>query len=187
MVAPVKIQRRVAGKFDYRLDGIGDLLTRCGGLSVLDVGCNRGLVGLEFARNGATKVHGCDIDADCINVCNHNFIDLRSVNSRFEIVDLTQVDALKNFDKTYDIVVVLAVIHKLARIMEPHRLGELIQQLGRMTTHYLGWRATAFDKAANQRELAVMDEYLKVAGLTRVQYSELSDDIGPSAIWRRLP
>ena len=54
------LQRRVAGYHDIRLDGILDLTIRAKGASVLDVGCNRGLVAFEMANNGARVVHGCD-------------------------------------------------------------------------------------------------------------------------------
>lgn len=62
-----KLMRRVAGYHDIRLDGMLDLVIRARGASVMDVGCNRGLVGFEMANNGATLVHGCDNFAEGID------------------------------------------------------------------------------------------------------------------------
>jgi 2-polyprenyl-3-methyl-5-hydroxy-6-metoxy-1,4-benzoquinol methylase len=110
-----KVQRRVAGEHDFRVDGMADLLHRARGASVFDIGCNRGMVGFEFARNGAAKVHGCDIFDVGINTAREVFADLRSVDARFEVVDLTGgPKALGAFSgETYDITLCLATYHTL--------------------------------------------------------------------------
>ena len=78
MAREAKLMRRVAGYHDIRLDGIGDLVIRARDASVLDIGCNRGLVGYELKQNGARLVHGCDIDDDCIGFCRRMFCYLRN-------------------------------------------------------------------------------------------------------------
>jgi len=74
------MQRRVAGYHDIRLDGLTDLVLRAKGQKVLDLGCNRGLVGFEMFNNGATTVHGCDIDEGCIWTARGLFADRGSGN-----------------------------------------------------------------------------------------------------------
>lgn len=185
--SPQGLQRRVVGYHDIRLDGIHDLVLRARGASVLDVGCNRGLVGFEFANNGASVVHGCDNWEPGIAVARELFCDLRNVESRFEVVDLTKGAGVLNkaFGKNgYDIVLLLAVIHKIARVMSEQDLSGLVQNFGRRTIKYLGWRSTAADKPGNAKELERLDRDLGAVGLKRIQTSTISE-LGPAAIWER--
>lgn len=186
-VGDYKVQRRVAGAHDVRLDGMSDLLLRAGGKSVFDIGCNRGMVGFEFARNGATKVHGCDIYEAGINVAREVFADLRSVDSRFEVVDLNGgVGSLSAFNgNRYDFVLCLATYHKLKRIMEPKELTALMQHFGRMTIGYFAWRATSDKPKENDQEIEALDRDLGSVGLTRVHTSYISSELGVAAIWSR--
>lgn len=179
--------RRVAGYHDIRLDGILDLVIRAEGARVLDVGCNRGLVGFELANNRARLVHGCDIDADCIGFCRRLFIDLRNVETRFEVVDLTAgAAALDVFGKSaqYDIVLMLATYHKLRRIMPADVLAGLMGRLGQMTARWFGWRATSDKPSENEREMAEIDKALS-GELERIHTSYISHSLGVAAIWAR--
>ncbi|HWV44114.1 class I SAM-dependent methyltransferase [Pseudorhodoplanes sp.] len=177
-----RLHRRVAGHHDIRLDGLTDLLLRAPGASVLDIGCNRGLVGFEFFANGASKVHGVDIYAEGIETARHLFCDLRNCESRFEVRDLTKPDALDWCDAQYTIVVMLATYHKLKRVMSAGEMSALIGRIGRRTGKYFAWRATSFDHAANEEEMRALDRDL---GLKRVHTSYLSKDLGVAAIWER--
>jgi 2-polyprenyl-3-methyl-5-hydroxy-6-metoxy-1,4-benzoquinol methylase len=177
-----KLQRRVAGYHDIRLDGLTDLVLRAKGASVLDIGCNRGLVGFEMANNGARMVHGCDIDADCINVARGVFADLRAVESRFEVVDLTKEIPFPK--QHYDIVLMIATYHKLKRVMKPDALSDLVRNLASRTDKFFGWRGNGDDGEANA-EMARLDIDLKAAGLTRVHTSNLSLTLGLAAIWAK--
>ncbi len=176
--------RRVAGYHDLRLDGISDLLFRAPEASVLDVGCNRGLVSFEFANNGAALLHGCDFYEDGVRTAREIFADLLSIQSRFETVDLTRGPAAlkkafgKDYKSKYDIVLFLAVYHELKREMSDQSLQKLVQHLGERTGRYFAWRGAH----PEDDEIAPA---LKKAGLTRIQTSEISDTIGPAAIWAR--
>lgn len=177
------LMRRVQGDHDLRLDGISDLLNRARGASVFDIGCNRGKAGEDFARNGAARVFGCDIDEPCIWVCRENFADMRSMPHRFEVVDLTGgAPAMrkafgKDAELKHDIVLMLATYHKLKRIMPKPALSELIQWFGTKTTRYFGWRGY-------EDEIPMLDKDLGASGLTRIHTSLISD-IQPAAIWAR--
>lgn len=182
-----KIQRRVAGYHDVRMDGISDLVLRARGKSIFDIGCNRGMVGFEFASNGAAVVHGCDIYEIGIQTAREVFADLRSVESRFEVVDLTQgPEALQVFGGLrYDITLCLATYHKLKRIMSPESLSGLMRHFGQATKGYLGWRGTSFQESENDEEIANLDRDLRDVGLTRIHTSYISEELGVAAIWAR--
>jgi SAM-dependent methyltransferase len=178
-----RLMRRVQGLHDLRLDGIGDLLHRARGASVFDIGCNRGLAGFEFAYNGASRVMGCDIYGDGIVAARHIFCDLRSVEHRFEVVDLTGGPAAirkafgKDADLHHDIVLMLATFHKLKRIMTPKALADLMMFFGERTKRYFAWRGYA-------EEIPTIDGTLGRVGLKRIHTSLISD-IQPAAIWAR--
>lgn len=177
--------RRVAGYHDMRLDGISDLVNRARFASILDIGCNRGLVGFEFANNGAGIVHGCDNYQPGIQTARELFCDLRSVKARFEVVDLTDgPDALQaafgiDYLERYDIVLMLATYHKLKRIMSVDALNKLMRHFGKRTGKYFGWRGYA-------EEIPLLDAVLDDVGLKRIHTSEISESLGPAAIWARV-
>lgn len=187
-VSEYKLRRRVAGFHDIRMDGITDLVCRAPGMSVLDIGCNRGLVGFEFANNGAAKVHGCDIFEEGINTARELFADLRAVESRFEVVDLTGGgNALDDAfgDTKYDIVLMLATYHKLNRVMSYPELSSLMQQIGKRAKQYFAWRGTSDQFEANEQELRDIDFDMENVGMKRIHTSYLSEELGIAAVWRR--
>lgn len=181
------VQRRVAGSHDVRLDGISDLLLRARGKSVFDIGCNRGAVGFMFYENGAAVVHGCDIYETGILTAREWFADLRSVESQFEVADLTKgPGALKRFNgRTYDTVLCLATYHKLKRVMDAADLTDLVRHFGRMTKGYFAWRATSDKARENDEEIGALDRDLGKEGLARIHTSYISQELGVAAIWAR--
>ncbi|MET4197278.1 SAM-dependent methyltransferase [Bradyrhizobium sp. LA8.1] len=186
--ASYKVQRRVAGLNNIRLDGMTDLLLRAKGKRVFDIGCNRGMVGYQFAEQYASVVHGCDIYEKGIEVAREVFADLRSTEGRFEVVDLTKgPSALTGAfgHEGYDIVLCLATYHKLKRLMSADDLSALMIFFGRWTRKYFAWRGTSDKPSENEEELVALDRDLKQAGLQRVHTSYLSSELGVAAIWSR--
>lgn len=183
-----KLMRRVAGYHDLRMDGISDLVIRARGAAVMDIGCNRGLVGFELANNGAVLVHGCDNYGEGIETARQLFADLRNVQSQFEVTDLTKgVRALEPFGKTqYDIVLMLATYHKLKREMSGDALGALIKHFGERTSKWFAWRGTSEKANENEAEMQQLDGDLRDVGLKRIHTSYLSLTLGVAAIWARL-
>ena len=174
-------QRRVVGIHDIRFDGLSDLLLRARGCSVLDIGCNRGHIGYEFAVNGARLVHGCDIYAPGIATARQWFAELPHVVSQFEVVNLEAGPAAltKAFGVGgYDIVLFIGVLHKLKRVMKPEALSALIRHLGSLALRYFAWNGYTAD-------LGSMDLELLPLGLARIHTSELALPGRPAAIWRR--
>lgn len=183
-----KLMRRVAGYHDIRMDGLTDLVLRARGASVMDVGCNRGLVGFEFANNGATVVHGCDNYAEGIATARQLFADLRAVDAQFECVDLTRgVAALKPFgSRDYDITLMLATFHKLKRLMPEAALGTLVSHFMCRTVKWFAWRGTSDKPSENEIELKLLDRWAGAVSFRRVHTSYLSKTLGVAAIWERL-
>ncbi len=181
------LQRRVAGYHDIRLDGILDIVPRAHGSSIMDIGCNRGLVAFEMANNGARVVHGCDNYADGIRTARELFADLRNVRSQFEVVDLREgPSALDPFGKGHwDIVLMLATYHKLKRVMSADALAELIYYFGKRTEQYFCWRGTSDKGDENEQEIAALDRDLGEAGLKRIHTSYISKQLSAAAIWGR--
>lgn len=175
-------QRRVIGYQGFRLDGVSDLLSRCRGASVLDIGCNRGAICHEFAMHGAGLVHGCDNYETGILVANEWHADIRSVEARFEVVDLTGGPAAiekafgDDYRATYDIIVFVAIYHKLARVMKREPLLALVDHLARRCGKWFLW-------CGPDEQMDEIAPTLKRAGLVQVHWSDLS--IEPKAIWMR--
>lgn len=183
-----KLMRRVAGHHNYRLDGMGDILTRCRGASVLDVGCSRGQVGYDFVINGAKVLHGCDIDEEAIKIARAWHMDTRVLESRFEVVDLTKGHEafMAVFgDRKYDIVLMIAVYHKLKRVMNAIALAALMRDFGKRTNRFFCWRATSDKPNENEGEITHLDHVLGSVGLKRVHTSTLSEQLQHCAIWVR--
>ncbi|RWB85924.1 MAG: hypothetical protein EOQ52_20455 [Mesorhizobium sp.] len=186
--AAYTVQRRVAGPHDVRMDGMTDLILRAQGKSVFDIGCNRGMVGFHApAWRRLPRTRGCDNYEQGILAAREIFADLRAVDSRFEVVDLTGgPEALKPFGaKKYDFVLCLATYHKLKRVMLAEDLSVLMQHFGRITKGYFAWRGTSDKHAENEEEMAALDRDLGAVGLKRIHTSYLSAELGVAAIWGR--
>jgi SAM-dependent methyltransferase len=173
--------RRCAGFHNDRVDGFSDLLSRASNATVLDIGCNRGLVALEFSANGATLVHGCDKFTDGVFAARQIFCDLETT-ARFEVVDLAQgYEALKaafgsTFRDRYDIVLFLDMWHHLKQQMPLDRLADLTRQLAKSAGSYFVVRTQHF---------ADMELLLKAERLALVHFSDLPNATGPVQIWQR--
>ena len=188
LAAEHKLQRRVSGYHDIRLDGMTDLVLRAKGASVFDIGCNRGLVGFEMANNGAAVVHGCDHYEPGIKFAQELFVDLRAVDSKFVAMDLTEgPNAVSNAfgPMQYDIVLCLATYNKLKRVMGAGALETLFVHFGKRAKKYFGWRATGDKPEENEEELEQLDATMTKAGLARIHTSYISQTLGVAAIWSR--
>lgn len=184
------VQRRIISHSGFRLDGLGDLLPRAQGASVFDVGCNRGHVSHDLMYYGAAVLHGCDISADAIRHANELFADYRHVDAQFEVVDLTRGSEaiLKVFtERCYDIVLYLAVHHKLRRAMAPGDLWDFIDWLAMHCDRFFVWRG-------DREQVKEIEPRLFRRGFKRVSYSEICEIVlpqftepvaQPAAIWAR--
>jgi SAM-dependent methyltransferase len=86
--------------------GLDELFESCKGKTVLDVGCAEGLISTALARTGATAVHGVEIVEDHVKV---------GTKLRGDLPVTLEVGDLNTWrpKRTYDIVIALALLHKL--------------------------------------------------------------------------
>ena len=172
---------RTTGYLDDRLSGLNELLTFAAGSTVFDAGTNRGLVALEFARRGATLVHGCDLYARGIDTAREIFNEV-ATSARFEVVDLSRGPAAleaafaTEYRPRYDIVLFLGIYHHLKTQMPAELLNQLVRHLAGITGRFFVCRTGLLDEVG---------ETLAQSGLTRVHFSRMNKSCGPSGIWER--
>lgn len=95
-----------------QMKGLGGALDECSGKTVVDFGCAKGLIAEQFAEAGASSVFGVECNAALFSVA----LRLERANLHFQHADIR--DVMKRERETgeprrYDIVLALAVIHKL--------------------------------------------------------------------------
>jgi hypothetical protein len=115
------------------------------------------------------------------------FADLRKVDSRFEVVDLTGGPAaLKIFGaKKYDITLCLATYHKLKRIMEPAELSALMQHFGKATKIF---RLARHVRQAGRKRAGARTRSMSTSASSGWSASTpryISAELGVAAIWAR--
>lgn len=103
------VTRRRAGDrtIQQQMTGLDPLLAEVKGRTVLDVGCAEGLIGIECAKAGASRVDGVEL------VSGH--VDLGSKLARkWKNISVREGDANEFVpSERYDIVLLLAILHKL--------------------------------------------------------------------------
>jgi SAM-dependent methyltransferase len=176
--------RTIYGFYEDRLSGLRDLLRHIQGMSVLDVAMNHGLLGFEFARHGASLVHGCDYHEPAVSAARAIFAE-SAIPSRFEVVDLTGGAAAlqrafgKDYLPRYDLVLFLGIYHKLKDQTSDAVIAALVRHLADRAARYFVVRASS---AALLGELSPT---LSAAEMTKVHFSALSPVVGPLEIWQR--
>lgn len=188
------IQRRAINYSAFRLDGLCDVFPRMAGASVFDIGCNRGGVCDDCVFYGARVVHGCDIFTDGIFTANQRFADNRSVEARFEVVDLKGgPGAVKkafgeHYRAEYDFMFMLAVYHKLRRVMSLEELLYLVDHFAHHTGKFFIWRGSAEEK--DEFEPVLLKRNFKLVHwsiLSEVGHPKDPKNVSrqPAAIWSR--
>lgn len=102
---------KVAGRdgdrtLEQQLTGLEPLFAECAGKMILDVGCAEGLISMELAREGALHVRGVEIVPGHVAVANRLKGNLRC---DFKTADANTWVPIGQ----YDIVIALALLHKL--------------------------------------------------------------------------
>lgn len=89
-----------------QMEGLDRLVASCVGKSVLDIGCAEGLISLKLIDAGAIAAHGIEVRGDHVEIANKV---RKSRPATFETADANEWVPRRN----YDIVILLAVLHKL--------------------------------------------------------------------------
>jgi 2-polyprenyl-3-methyl-5-hydroxy-6-metoxy-1,4-benzoquinol methylase len=89
-----------------QMTGLGNLIAEVSGKTVLDVGCAEGLIGIECLKAGASHLVGVELVKKHIDKAK---VFGRGLECAFFVADANQFRP----QKTYDIVLLLAILHKL--------------------------------------------------------------------------
>lgn len=109
-----------------------------------------------------------------MTVANEWFADIRSVEARFKVVDLTGgPGAVKaafgaDYRKDYVFMLMLAVYHKLRRIMKLDDLLYLVDHFAHHTGRFFVWRGS-------REEMPEFEPVLLKRNFKRVHYSEICE------------
>lgn len=127
------------GNLFERLTGLSWVLEQAKESTVLDFGCAEGLIGYEFARAGASLIHGFDRDRRRIEFARLLFQEI-PVESLFTCSNLAV--PLSQFKDTYgsvlrcqyDIVLYLGIYHHLVEQISQNEVHELMEFLFSIAT-----------------------------------------------------
>lgn len=103
-----------AGTWDDRLDGLFSCGVDYSGKTILDVGCNMGIVAYEIAKHRPAYVHGIDILKPHTRVARSIFLG-SSVESRFDAMSLGSRKLQSVLNDSYDIVLLLLAVYQHVR------------------------------------------------------------------------
>jgi len=102
------------GDWQTRNQALFELTVDYRGKTILDAGCNLGIVGYEISKQGPSFYHGLDIYAPALRVARAIFSGV-SVEHQFDRVDLGDERELEAVLKpAYDVVIFLAVFGHIA-------------------------------------------------------------------------
>jgi len=113
------VEGRCKEDFESRFVGLEPICnpTICSGASLLDLGCAEGLIAKEFYKNGASVIHGFDIQQISVDGASKVFKEIPA-NSAFRQADLSDWASFANNNqdillKNYDIVLFLGIYHQI--------------------------------------------------------------------------
>lgn len=103
---------------EEQMTGVWDAARDCQGMTVLDLGCAEGLIGREFARAGAVRVHGVDSVAGHIAVAEQVCDDYPMAFTHARLDEFIESweklrESVPEAEHRFDIVLSLGVCHKL--------------------------------------------------------------------------
>ena len=106
---PWKSYKSFMGNWEHRLAGVFDCNVDFSGKTILDAGCNVGIIDYEIAKRSPAFIHGIDSYWGGINAARHIFHGV-DVESRFDVADITNDRKLRRLLRpSYDIVIMMAV------------------------------------------------------------------------------
>lgn len=167
---------------EERLSGLQPLLDRAAGCSVIDFGAAEGVVGREFLRHGANKLHGFELDAGRVNVANALCSDWNG--AVFRSADLSDWTAFRAahadlLEDAYDIVLYLGIQHHLP---QGARLVTLKNAL-HLARHYFAVRTSAQIYAADGIDALLQADGFRLLGADAADRSR--DHLGTLRIYQR--
>lgn len=172
----------ISGEAKDRPAGLGPLLERASGKSILDIGTFNGLIPYEFAKNDPSVVHGIDFYEEGIRAARTIF-DSCNLDSDFFIYDLSfgrdrfKSDFEGKLLKSYDIVLLLAIYHKLVRQMSQTDLHELMDYFISLSDQYI---------AARTPDMGPLDKLIRQQGFELVYFDGFNKIMAPLHIYEKV-
>ena len=125
-----KPEKRFKGTWEDRLDGIFSAGVTYTGKSVLDVGCNMGVVAYEISKLRPSSIHGIDVLRPHIETARMIFLG-SPVESRFDCLNLGSQKLGRILSPQYDIVMLLAVYHHMQDSLGPDKARRVLSDIAR--------------------------------------------------------
>lgn len=123
-----KKEKRFKGTWGDRLDGLFSVGVTYTGKSVLDVGCNMGIVAYEISKLDPSSIHGIDMLKPHIDTARMIFLGSK-ITSRFDCLNLGSLKLSRMLDPRYDIVMLLAVYHHMQDNLGPDRARRVVADI----------------------------------------------------------
>ncbi|HJN93884.1 MAG TPA: class I SAM-dependent methyltransferase, partial [Dehalococcoidia bacterium] len=167
-------------QFD-RYAGLEPVFALARGKSVLDVGCHRGLIAYEFARHGATVIHGLDLYQPGIQAAREIHSDV-PVEYSFQAIDLSsgreQVSSqMHDISPTgYDIVLMLAIVQHLDRQIGEEATRDLVDFFLERTREHFVLRMPRHER---------IEDFILERGFQRSYFNALDKTLAPVVVYSR--
>lgn len=126
-------EKRFTGTWDDRLDSLFSVGVDYAGKSILDLGCNMGVVAYEIAKQGPSFIHGVEKHPPHVYVAQTIFSGV-GTPSRFDCTRIGSSQFYRLLRPSYDIVLMLAVYHHFRRKLGPENVKALLRSLTERTT-----------------------------------------------------
>lgn len=112
---PWVTEKRFIGNWDFRLKPLLECDIDFKGKSILDAGCNVGVIDYEISKFGPSFIHGIDNYRAGIYAARNIFAGVE-IPSRFEILDMADDRRLRrSLEPSYDIVLFMSVWQHIRR------------------------------------------------------------------------
>lgn len=129
-----RFKRGFAGTWDDRLDGLFSAKVDYAGKSILDVGCNMGVVAYEISKLKPSSIHGIDIAKPHIETAKM-LLSGSPVHARFDRLNLGSRRLGNILLPKYDIVLLLAVYQHMQRNIGPGKARRVLSNIVRRTSN----------------------------------------------------
>jgi 2-polyprenyl-3-methyl-5-hydroxy-6-metoxy-1,4-benzoquinol methylase len=160
---------------EQQLMGLDWLWTHCIGKTVFDAGCAEGVIALKCFNYGATAVHGVELVEERVQMARKLAIAARP-HVTFSIGNM---ETWMPVPRAYDIVLGLAILHKLA---DPSACARRLAQAARETVIFRLPRYEAEGVIVDRRSKHVPHDILAVMAAEGFQIVSAACD-GPFGEW----
>ena len=172
----------ISGEAKDRPAGLRPLFERASGKSILDIGTFNGLIPYEFSKHDPSVIHGIDFYEEGICAARTIF-QSSNVDFDFFIYDLSVGrDRFRNeFEgkllKSYDIVLLLAIYHKLVRQMPQEDVHELMDYFIGLSGQFI---------AARTPDMVPLDKLIRRQGFELVYLDGFNKNLAPLHVYEKV-